>query len=205
MGRNKYGRSGKARQIGTFKTGGGGIYLSDGIKDVDAWHVLTPSARLVLHEMLSTYMHASRFDTENISASGFTFPLAYCRELVDGKTFSEARREIVRVGWFDAPAGLQSLSPGAPTVYAPSQRWRRYAPTPKEAETLRRKRASRESRFRRDRKRRTECRARIKTERGGRNSVDTPGRNSVDTSKGGRATPRKISVDTSPKTGGSIG
>lgn len=159
---------------------GQGVYLTNELKESDAYRVLTPSGKLVLQEMIRAYYQASNYDKADISHTGFIFTYSQCLEDVDETTFRKARKTLCAKGFFRKAPHLKELRPGAPDRYLPSTEWRAYVPSARECQARQRREQRKKASIARAKRRRADfCAQELKTvsstKRGGRNSRDTTG------------------------------
>lgn len=125
--------------------------FDDTIRGKDAYRTLLPAQKLILIDMMRVYYRASRWDTENITDTGFTFTYKQCSEDLSAHAFYDALRAIVARGWFIEAVQLQELRAGAPKKYLPSRNWENYQGTPEERARLRQKQNRKAKRLQRDR------------------------------------------------------
>lgn len=120
---------------GTFGNGKGG-YLRNAVRDSAAYRTLTHAERCVLADMLRAFGAASSGDTVSIAKTGMRYTYADCREPVDERTFTTARRRICEHGFFREADELKSIAADAPNVYVPCTEWVKFIPRGRDARRL---------------------------------------------------------------------
>jgi len=128
-------RSRNTKRMNTFGAGRG-CYITNAVRESDAYQCLSPSAKLVLLDFIRVYYHKSRGDSISIRGDGFQFTYLDCIEGMDHKTFVNGRRQVCEHGFFTKDASLKALIPGAADIYIPSSDWMRYKPTDSESARL---------------------------------------------------------------------
>lgn len=106
----------------------------------EAWLVLTPSQRNILLDWIRAYFHASSWETKDITHEGFVYPWSACDVDVCESTFTAARQQICKVGFFESPVDLQDKVWHDGIRFIPSDRWRRYKAMPEERRAWRSRR-----------------------------------------------------------------
>lgn len=129
--------------------------VSDELRKSLAYKCLTPTARLVLIDMIGKYHLASQCDKEALGPLGFQYVFLRCSEPVSKNSFYEAVKQIVEHGFFACPPEIQPLSVARPARYLPSTAWRTWS-NPDAEKKLRQREQRKENGIKRDQKRRND-------------------------------------------------
>lgn len=173
------------------------LALPVGMRESAAWRVLTAKEQWILTDWIECYNRASNNDRMDILDIGFAYSWGHCRIDVSERTFRSARRSIARRGWFRCPPQIQSLRPGSPSRFIPSQDWERYEPTALELQTRQRREKAKAGRIRRAKLRKSQYLS--ETERGCKKVRDTGCKKVRDTREPKAPTPCKKVRDMCPK------
>ena len=103
------------------------IFISDAMMESPAYIALTPSAQLILIDLIRHIRDEFR-DVIQIRAdkTPFTYTYAMCRVRVSENTFLAAMKQFVEKGWLNIIPEDQVMAVASAVRYRLSERWRRY-------------------------------------------------------------------------------
>lgn len=113
------------------------VMVCEELKKSVAYKVLTSTQRLILLDMIRVYAKASGSGKHRIDG-GFPYTFSICTENVCETSFQKGVREILKRGFFDAPATLQDDRPASAKRYVQSRKWEDYKPAKEELQKLNR-------------------------------------------------------------------